>query len=58
MCWDIICDDFLIYFMKKVKALEGERLVFIPVLEHSFYPKMFSVILGVVDLQIEHMITF
>ena len=39
--WDINYIDSLIYFMKKVKAFEVLRFVFIPVLEHRFYTEMF-----------------
>ena len=41
MCWDIKYVDALIYFMKKVEAFEVLSFVFIPVLEHSVYTKMF-----------------
>ena len=52
MCWDINYVDSLIYFMKKVEAFEILRFVFIPVLEHSFYTKIFLTILGVLDFKL------
>ena len=50
--------DSLIYFMKKVRAFEVLNLVFILDLNTVFLPEIFSMRLGVVDLQIGHMISF
>ena len=58
MCSDIIYVDFLIYFTKKVGAFEILNLVFISDLNIVFLPEIFYVILGFLDLQIWHVISF
>ena len=58
MCWEVKYIDFPIYFMKKVVAFVVWKFLFISVLNTVFIPKIVLIGLGVVDLQIGHMMAF
>ena len=58
MCLDVKYVDSLIYFMKEVRVFVVLKLVFISIVNTVFLPEIFGLSLGVLDLQIEHMMHF
>ena len=56
MFWEVNCIDSPIYFIKKVGVFVVCKLLFISVLRTVFIPGIVVIGLGVVDLQIGHMI--